>query len=85
MREKDREVETFHEAAAAADLPMIVVYQQPLDYPDYFVARLFDAGLSTNVIAKSRTLGGIFDTIPDNFHMVSPSHEDDQVIKVIFV
>ena len=46
--------------------PMIVIYEDPKDYPGLFVARLFDGRKSTHLIAIADTLEDIREVIPES-------------------
>jgi hypothetical protein len=66
-------------------LPMIVVTENPSDYPGQVVARLWDA-LSgpTNVIKRYEKLRDVGPTLP-GWAKLSPDKYDDPVIKEIYL
>lgn len=68
------------------ELPMIVVYDHPLDFPDSFVARAYDVShqkqkvIPTDLIMLGSTLNDIRKGIPDNFFRLERSALDDENI-----
>jgi endonuclease V-like protein UPF0215 family len=58
------------EMKAVDGLPMIVVYEKPTDFPEMFVARLFDiqagAHRATEIAAMAETYGEVIEKIPWN-------------------
>lgn len=65
--------------------PIITVYKFPLDFPNKYVARLFDRDLITNVIMVKDTLEEIREGIPRNMMRMMPSPEDDKCIFEIYI
>lgn len=65
-------------------VPLIVVYDHPLDYPYAYVARVWEAerNLSTNVFIKKDTLQEIREDIRSSGFMlcISRAAEDDPTI-----
>jgi hypothetical protein len=61
-------------------LPIIVVYKQPKDYPDKFVARIWDVNMPTQYVVLKDSLEEIHAAIPQNMHLFPPSKNDDPVI-----
>lgn len=63
------------------DLPMIVVYEHPLDFPDSYVARVFNVSKSavqpTDMIMLGATLEDIRGGIPDGFFRMERCAMDD--------
>jgi hypothetical protein len=66
-------------------LPIIVVTERPSDYPDKYVARLFDTDLPTNVIMIKDTIEEIREGIPKHFFKLMPHVDDDSVIVEIYI
>lgn len=63
-------------------LPQIVVYQHTSDYPEGFVARLWDAAICspTNVVALADGLEEIRAKIPETFVLIMRDPTDDPTI-----
>lgn len=60
--------------------PIITIYKYPKDYPDKFVARLFDLNNATNVFMLGNTYGQIRYKIPRHMHRFPRDVRDDPVI-----
>jgi len=67
------------------ELPIIVVYEKPLDFPQHFVARLFDTDKPTNCYTLADTIEDIRKTIPPYYTKIMPNEHDDPNIKEIYV
>ncbi len=65
--------------------PIICVYDHPTDYPDYFVARVWDLNRPTRLIALADTLEGIRAKIPPGMVMLRRHPTDDPCIKEIWM
>lgn len=63
-----------------ASVPIIVIYKQPKDYPDYYVARVWNSNKPTKIVVIRNTLEDIRLTVPGGFVMIPPSQGDDPVI-----
>lgn len=61
-------------------MPIIVIYNKPKDYPDQYIARLWDGEKPTNCIALSDTLADLRDKIPCSFVMLNAFANDDPTI-----
>lgn len=61
---------------AYAELPIIVVYDHPKDYPDKYVARLMDLKKGTKFIILRDSLDEIQDHIPLNMTRFKRSEWD---------
>lgn len=65
-------------------LPMVVVYDHPADYPDAYVARIWEmkGNLPTNTLIKKETLHEIREDIRSVgfMHYIQRAEEDDPVI-----
>lgn len=81
-REDDREVEMFDlkKAMKQTIIPLICIYDHPKDYPDKYVARLWDCNKATNIIATADTLQGIRVKIPEGMVRMERDQGDDPVI-----
>lgn len=65
--------------------PLIVVYANPSDFPDKFVARLWDLNRPTKLAVFTNTIAEIREAIPDQFVRLDPSPDDDPVITEIWI
>lgn len=63
-------------------LPAIVIYEHPKDYPEYYVARVFDGDKPTDTIILKPTLAAVQEDIRDNANMVffARGADDDKCI-----
>ena len=61
-------------------MPIITIYKNPSDYPNLYVARLFDFGNRTNIITKANSLNAIRQKIPKYFGRIIRDNEDDPYI-----
>lgn len=62
-------------------LPIITVYKGPEDYPDKYVARVFDLQRPTNLVAVADDYGGILEAIPtEDMARMQRDERDDPVI-----
>lgn len=52
------------------EMPMIVVYDHPKDYPDNYVARVFDVGNPTNTVIVKDDVDEIQEDITENTYMI---------------
>lgn len=51
-------------------VPVIVVFEHPIDYPEYYVARVFNADKPTDTIMLKDTLEEIQEDIRSNTNMM---------------
>lgn len=65
--------------------PVISVYKNPRDYPDKYVARLWDEKRDTNKIVIKNSLDEIRNSIPDSFLRMQPDEKDDPVIIEVYI
>lgn len=65
---------------AVRRLPMISIYNHPDDYPDKYVARVWDANEPTRFITLADTLEEIRATIPPNMTRLNRMQGDDPCI-----
>ena len=66
-------------------VPMIVVYKKPTDFPEKYVARLFDIDKATAYIVIADSMEEIKEKIPPNFINIGRNIEDDVVIECVYV
>lgn len=66
-------------------LPLITVYKYPSDFPESFVARLFDVDISQDVFILKDSLEDIRDAIPKRFYRIERHPTDDPVIVEVWV
>lgn len=80
MRTEDQVITQFNmrliRAVMPQGAPMIVVYEDPKDYPGLFVARLFDGRKSTHLIALADTLEDIREAKPERMRIVKRIEQD---------
>lgn len=67
------------------DFYSFVIYIKPNDYPDHFVARLFNMEKATNVFYIAETYEELLNFIPYGFTRIQRFEEDDPVIKEIWI
>lgn len=60
--------------------PIITIFKHPKDYPDKFVARLFDLEKPTNVFMLGNTYQELRVKIPTHMHRFPRDERDDPVI-----
>ena len=74
-------IEAWKSRMAQCSLPCIVVYDHPKDFPDAFVARLFDGEQPTQVHAQADTLDALYTQLPLHGLVRIPRYkQDDPVI-----
>lgn len=61
-------------------LPIWVVYKNPLDFPDKFVARLFQLDVPTDVVLVENSLEALRAQLPQGLVCFEREPEDDPVI-----
>lgn len=79
----DRIVKRFDYARLVRQttMPIITVYKNPTDYPDKYVARVFDVNKATNLAAVADTYEGLLEAIPTgNMVRLERNPQDDPVI-----
>lgn len=73
----NKQVDTFYQVDFSdLNFPMIVVFFNPKDIPDKYVARVFDLDKATDTMTIRDTLEGIRETIPNRFFRIDRSPED---------
>lgn len=66
-------------------MPMITVYDSPLDFPNKFVARIFDLENPTPYFMVKDTYKEIRKEIPRHFTNIGRQFGDKQAIKEVWV
>jgi len=66
-------------------IPMIIIYGKPKDYPEHFVARLFDMKTPTSYIVKNKNYKNLIDTIPGYMTSLGRHPNDDECIISVYV
>lgn len=66
-------------------IPMIVVYDHPIDCPTKFVARLFDLDKLTKYAIVADSLEELQENIPPRFFRLARQENDDPTIVEIWV
>lgn len=61
-------------------LPLIVIYYQPKDYPDYYVARVWDLNHPTRLIGLGKDYAEIKSMIPEGLIWMPRNRNDDPCI-----
>lgn len=80
--EHDRIVPQFDTGhmARAAKTPLICIYERPADYPDKYVARLWDLQRPTGLIAIADTLEEARAAVPPGMVPLARDERDDPCI-----
>lgn len=77
----DITVECLHDVDMSdIRLPIVAVYEHPSDYPDLYIARLYDKDKPTNVIMKDSNLEGIQRRKPNHMVRIVRNVMDDPTI-----
>ena len=61
-------------------MPISAVYDHPEDYPDKFVARVYDMDKPTNLIVLGDTLDEVREAIPQSMAKIDRQQGDDPCI-----
>ncbi|BBB91038.1 MAG TPA: hypothetical protein PKA28_10720 [Methylomusa anaerophila] len=80
---KTKEIESFSEInipGMGLFIPIIVVYRSPKDYPEKYVARLWDLARPIEIALTRDTLSEIRKEIPLGFVNLGRQENDDPVI-----
>lgn len=62
------------------NINLVVIYENPTDYPHQFVARLFIGNSPTNILSVKNTLKEIRALIPCDYTRIERFQGDDPVI-----
>ena len=69
-----------------SSVPIISVYRKPKDYPDKYVARLWDINNKpTTFVVIADTLERVRELIPRSMVCIPPSEKDDPVIVEVYI
>jgi endonuclease V-like protein UPF0215 family len=81
-KQKDLNLDTFKDIQLKklTKHPIITVYEKPKDYPNNFVARLFDFSKPTKMIVLKDSLEEIREIIPITMVCFPRLREDDEKI-----
>lgn len=76
----DKKVDSIKEVdLSGLEMPMIVVYDHPTDYPDNYVARVFEVGNPTNAVIVKDDVDEIQQDIRENTDMMFfPRESEDK-------
>jgi hypothetical protein len=66
-------------------VPIITVYKQPKDFPENYVARLFNLQQPTKYAMVEKSLEAIREGIPNRFHRLDRFENDDPNIVEIYL
>ena len=82
MENNDRVVQEFEmrRIIKATRVPLICVYKNPADYPDKYVARLWDVDTPTTLVAVADSLEEIRAAKPPQMVIMQRQPNDDPVI-----
>ncbi len=84
---EDRVVKRFdlERLSKQTKLPLITVYRHPEDYPEQFVARVWDLNRPTNLIALADTLEELREAIPEGMYNIGRQPQDDPCIVEVWI
>lgn len=70
---------------AASLVPLIVIYERPMDYPDRFVARLWATSTPTNYVAFGESLEEVRKSVLPGMRNIGRNGKDDPCIVEVWV
>lgn len=84
---KDHEVNKFDigKAMKQTRIPLICIYDHPKDYPDKFIARLWDCDIPTNIMATADTLEELRAKIPSSMVRMDRHPKDDPCVVEVWI
>lgn len=84
---EDRVVKRFdlERLSKQTKLPMITVYKHPEDYPEQYVARVWDVNKPTHLIALADTLEELREAIPEGMCNLGRQQQDDPCIVEVWI
>lgn len=87
MENNDRVIEHFNQERmrATARFPLICIYKHPIDYPDKYVARLWDINKPTNIIVLADTIEELRGAIPKGMVRINRNEKDDPCIVEVWI
>jgi len=66
-------------------MPIVPIYKNSSDYPNLYVARLFDLNKRTKFVTTAHTLAKIRQKIPELFDRIRRDNEDDTCIIELYI
>ena len=82
----DKKVNSIKEVdLSGLKMPMAAVYQNPLDYPDKVVARIFDMDKPTDTVIVKESLEEIHKDIKENTSLIFVERGADDVKSLVGV
>lgn len=83
----DHEVNNFdiEKSMKQARIPLICVYDHPTDYPDKFIARLWDCNIPTRIMVTADTLEELREKIPSSMVRMDRHPKDDPCIVEVWI
>lgn len=85
--EDDREVEVLdlNKIKRQVRIPLICVYDHPTDYPNLYIARVWDGTNPTRIIATAETLNELRAKLPSQMLRLDRYEEDDPCIVEVWI
>jgi len=80
MNQQDVILDDFSEANSLAQYPIIAIYKHPADYPDSYVARIWNLDKPTPYVVLRDSIEQIRQTVPATMKVLMPYKEDDPII-----
>ena len=68
-----------------ARIPLICVYDHPTDYPDKFIARLWDCNIPTRIMVTADTLEELREKIPNTMVRMDRHPQDDPCVVEVWI
>lgn len=78
-------LDNFFGCRLLAKICIITIYNEPSDYPECIIARLFDANIATQYHVIADTLEEMRTLIPQDMVNIGRMAEDDPVIIEVWV
>lgn len=66
-------------------LPMITIYKHPTDYPEQYVARVWDVNKPTRLVATAGSLEEVRQAIPEEMYNMGRQNDDDPCIVEVWI
>ena len=77
---RDKIINKFDLSKTGAQFPVICIYDNPIDYPGKYVARLWDTQTPTNLVATADSLEELRKSKPPEMMIMQRHPEDDPKI-----
>ncbi len=86
-KDNDREVDRLDldKIRKQARIPLVCIYDHPTDYPEAFVARVWDATRPTHIIATAATVEALREKIPSQMVRLDRQANDDPCIVEVWI